>query len=166
MTLLPPPFSRINRVVLVIGIVCLVTTFAGVIFVAARNDDNPGKAKAGLSTKPGVADRFGRLPLSFEINKGQVEQPVKFLSARRAQDFSRTRGTSSCSQSFQPHSCGRANADGAATQVKRKPAGVSRLFRPRQVRRQIFRKLDEPGPDELLDDWMVSGPAAEPTSSG
>ena len=23
----------------------------------------------------------------------------------------------------------------------------------------------EPCPDELLDDWMVSGPAAEPTSS-
>ena len=59
------------------------------------------------------------------------------------------------------------NADGAASQMKRKPspAGVSRLFRPRNARRDKFRKLDEPGPDELLDDWMVSGPAAEPTSS-
>jgi len=48
--------------------------------------------------------------------------------------------------------------------MKRKPspAGVKRLFRPRRVRK--FRKLDEPGPDELLDDWMVSGSAAEPTS--
>ena len=27
-----------------------------------------------------VADRFGRLPLSFEANKGQIDQPVKFLS--------------------------------------------------------------------------------------
>ena len=60
----------------------------------------------------------------------------------------------------------RANADGAATQMKRKPspAGVSRLFRPRH-RHQKFRMLDEPGPDELLDDWMISGPATEPTSS-
>jgi len=51
--------------------------------------------------------------------------------------------------------------------MKRKPspASVSRLFRPRHVRQQKFRKLDELGPDELLDDWMVSGPAAEPTSS-
>jgi hypothetical protein len=58
-----------------------------------------------------------------------------------------------------------ANADGAATQMKRKhsPAGVSRLFRPRH-RHQKFRMLDESAPDELLDDWMISGPA-EPTSS-
>ena len=44
--------------------------------------------------------------------------------------------------------------------MKRKPspAGVSRLFRPRH-RHQKFRMLDEPGPDELLDDWMISGPA-------
>jgi hypothetical protein len=61
----------------------------------------------------------------------------------------------------------RANADGAATQMKRKPspAGVSRLFRPRHRHRK-FRMLDEPGPDELLDDWMISGPATEPASSG
>ena len=39
------------------------------------------------------------------------------------------------------------------------------LFRPRQFRRQKFRMLDEPSPDELLDDWMISSPAAEPTSS-
>jgi hypothetical protein len=60
----------------------------------------------------------------------------------------------------------RANADGAATQMKRKPspAGVPRLFRPRH-RHQKFRMLDEPAPDELLDDWMISGPATEPTSS-
>lgn len=72
-----PPFSRINRVVLVIGIVCLVTTFAGVIFVGARNDKMP---TSDPSSTARVADRFGRLPLSFEANRGQIEQPVKFLS--------------------------------------------------------------------------------------
>jgi hypothetical protein len=53
------------------------------------------------------------------------------------------------------------------TKMKRKPspAGISRLFRARHVRREKFRKLDELGPDELLDDWMVSGPTAEPSSS-
>ena len=50
---------------------------------------------------------------------------------------------------------------GRRSGMKRKPL----LFRPRQVRRQKFRMLDEPSPDELLDDWMISGPAAEPTSS-
>ena len=73
-----PPFSRINRAVLVIGIVCLVTAFAGVIFVAARNDD--GKPDVRTPATARVADRFGKLPLSFEANKGQIEQPVKFLS--------------------------------------------------------------------------------------
>src|ERR1051325_4336499 len=77
MNSLPPPSRRINRVVLVIGMVCLVTTFAGVIFVAAHGDNmaatNPlMRARAG--------DHFGRLPLSFEVNKGQIEQQVKFLS--------------------------------------------------------------------------------------
>jgi len=73
-----PPFTRSNRAVLVIGIVCLVITFAGVIFVAARNDDAKPKTDPSLTAR--VADRFGRLPLSFEANRGQVEQPVKFLS--------------------------------------------------------------------------------------
>ena len=61
---------------------------------------------------------------------------------------------------------GKCRRSGNPDETKTIPAGVSRLFRPRQVRRHKFRKLDEPGPDELLDDWMVSGPAAEPTSSG
>ena len=60
---------------------------------------------------------------------------------------------------------GKCRRSGNPDETKTIP-GVSRLFRPRQVRRQKFRKLDEPGPDELLDDWMVSSPAAEPTSSG
>ena len=32
-------FSRINRVVFVLGIVCFATILAGVIFVAARSND-------------------------------------------------------------------------------------------------------------------------------
>ena len=72
------PFSRINRAALVIGIVCLVTAFAGVIFVAARNDDGRPNVEAPATAR--VADRFGGLPLSFEANKGQIDQPVKFLS--------------------------------------------------------------------------------------
>jgi len=30
---------------------------------------------------------------------------------------------------------------------------------------QKIRMLDEPAPDEVLDDWMISGPATEHTSS-
>ncbi|HEX7334391.1 MAG TPA: SBBP repeat-containing protein [Pyrinomonadaceae bacterium] len=80
MKLFPPPFSRINRVVLVIGIVCLVTTFASVIFVGAGNDEYSSATTVDQSTKARVADRFGRLPLSFEPNKGQTDQAIKFLS--------------------------------------------------------------------------------------
>jgi hypothetical protein len=84
--------------------------------------------------------------------------------------FARHRSFSQANRNFimQPvvSDAPRANADGAATQMKRKPspAGVSRLFRPRHRHKNI-RMLDEPGPDELLDDWMISGPASEPTSS-
>jgi hypothetical protein len=50
--------------------------------------------------------------------------------------------------------------------MKRKsvPAKGLRLFRTRRIRSQKFRKLDESGPDELLDDWMVSAPAVDPSS--
>jgi hypothetical protein len=69
--------------------------------------------------------------------------------------------------STQTDSCGRVNADGAASQMEQKPihARIPRLFRLPNARRPIPRRLDEAGPDELLDDWMVSGPAAEPPSS-
>jgi hypothetical protein len=60
-----------------------------------------------------------------------------------------------------------ANADGAASPMKRKlhPAKDFRPFRPRSFIQRKVRGLDESGPDELLDDWMVSCPTAEPLSS-
>jgi hypothetical protein len=56
---------------------------------------------------------------------------------------------------------------GAASQMKQKlfRAKAQRRFRPTRIIRQKLRRLDEAGPDDLLDDWMVSGPAAEPPSS-
>ncbi len=33
-----------------------------------------------LRPKPKLPEGFGELPLSFEINKGQTDQAVKFLS--------------------------------------------------------------------------------------
>jgi hypothetical protein len=50
--------------------------------------------------------------------------------------------------------------------MKRKPVPAKglRLSRTRHIRSQKFRKLDESGPDELLDDWMVSAPAVDPSS--
>src|SRR4026207_1521984 len=81
------PSSRIPRIVLVIGIVCLVASFAGVVFVTAHRSDNslhptPDSAATPLDTpnKARIAEHFGKLPLSFEINKGQTDQLVKFLS--------------------------------------------------------------------------------------
>ena len=83
---LTPPFSRINRVVFVFGIVCLATVLASVIFVGARNNDGElsatdfAKSPVDVSTKAKIAERFGELPLSFEINQGQTDKAVKFLS--------------------------------------------------------------------------------------
>src|SRR5215510_2295186 len=77
-----PPTSRIGRIVLV----TLLATFASVIFVAAHkseNDFSPANLAATPLNDPAktrVAGNFAKLPLSFELNKGQVDQSVKFLS--------------------------------------------------------------------------------------
>ena len=85
-----PLSSCTHRVVLILAIVCLLATFTGVILVGAHNDDNslPPSAVADQVTaaqpnaaaKTRIAEQFGKLPLSFEINKGQIDESVKFLS--------------------------------------------------------------------------------------
>src|SRR6185503_143565 len=77
--------SNIHRTVFVLEIVCLLTCFASVIFVAARNDNGESTPNivAPSSDAPArarIAENFGRLPLSFEVNKGQTDQSVKYLS--------------------------------------------------------------------------------------
>src|SRR5688572_23967647 len=86
---IPPPSSS-QRVVLLLAIVCLLATFTGVILVGAHNDDNnlPQPAATDQSAVAGqnaaaktrLAEHFGKLPLSFETNKGQIDERVKFLS--------------------------------------------------------------------------------------
>ena len=87
-----PPRASIHRVGLILAIVCLLATFAGVIFVAAHNnnDDLPSTppdqaaqvkgAQQNAETRTRIVENFAKLPLSFEINKGQMDEPVKFLS--------------------------------------------------------------------------------------
>ncbi len=79
-------FTSFNRVVFVLGVVFLISTLGAVIFVAASSNDGippaiPLAATAtDTSAKAQIAHRFGELPLSFEINKGQTDDSVKFLS--------------------------------------------------------------------------------------
>src|SRR6185369_11519528 len=76
-----PPSSRIGRIVLALAIACLLAVCASVIFVGAQNaDNNLPTANTTTPTKARVAENFGRLPLSFELNKGQTDKQVKFLS--------------------------------------------------------------------------------------
>lgn len=88
-SLIPPP-TRFNRVVLVLGTVCLLATFAGAILVTAQKDDNSPSTPASVDqstatplnteARARIAENFGKLPISFEINKGQVDQSVKFMA--------------------------------------------------------------------------------------
>jgi hypothetical protein len=79
-SLVPPP-ARIRRVVLILGIVCLLASFAGVIMVGAHKDKpQPAASANAVTAKTRIAEQFGKLPLSFEINKGQIDESVKFLS--------------------------------------------------------------------------------------
>src|ERR1051325_9346419 len=78
-----PPRTSTHRVVLILAIVCLLATFTSVILVGAHNDLPPlaqvtDVQNAAAQTR--IAENFGKLPLSFEINKGQIDEPVKFLS--------------------------------------------------------------------------------------
>ena len=53
------------------------------IFVAAHGDKSPAAPFAASATNDSrtkIAERFGELPLSFEINKGQTDPAVKFVS--------------------------------------------------------------------------------------
>src|ERR1044072_1783973 len=81
MNLSIPPSSRIGRIALVLAIACLLAVCASIILVTAQNDDNNlPAANTTTPTKARVAENFGRLPLSFELNKGQVDKQVKFLA--------------------------------------------------------------------------------------
>src|SRR5687768_8880502 len=85
----PIPRSKSShRVVLILAIVCLLATFAGGILVAAQNDDSVPSSSSADALSVGteaeartrIAERVGKIPRDFEINKGQVGRSVKFLS--------------------------------------------------------------------------------------
>jgi hypothetical protein len=81
-------FPRANRALSLISIVCLLTIITTTVFVSARDANNEKPARppvesvqpAAAPVKAKVAERFGRLPLSFEENKGQIDGAVKFSS--------------------------------------------------------------------------------------
>ncbi|HEX7333951.1 MAG TPA: SBBP repeat-containing protein [Pyrinomonadaceae bacterium] len=82
MTRIPPPACS-GRIVFLLAVICLLATFTGVIIVSANDDNNlpPSPAPSQVTaTKTSIAEQFGKLPLSFEINKGQIDESVKFVS--------------------------------------------------------------------------------------
>ena len=88
------PSPRLSRTVFVVLVVCLLTSITSIVFVAARNGDEQTPAAnsneivaVDESVRAQVAKRYGKLPLSFEINKGQTDQAVKFVSHGRGYDL-------------------------------------------------------------------------------
>lgn len=75
-----PRLPRPNRALFVISIVCLLTIVTATVFVETPQAETTQPAPVDQSIKTKVAERFGRLPLSFEENEGQVDGAVKFLS--------------------------------------------------------------------------------------
>lgn len=83
-------YSRFHRFVFVMVIVSLITAFASLIFVAAGNDNQPATTtttEPDSDVKAKISQNFGQLPLSFEPNKGQVDEPVKFRSRGNGYDL-------------------------------------------------------------------------------
>jgi len=90
-----PSSLHLHRVVLVLGI-ALVATLTAVILVAAHDSDSSRVAAASADPTAGppaapvrtrIAECFSKLPLSFEINKGQLDQSVKFWSRGNGYDL-------------------------------------------------------------------------------
>lgn len=77
MNLHTSPLPRLSRIVLIIGSISLLALSVGVILVGAQKDDN---VPANAPDKTRIASQFGQLPLSFELNKGQLDDAVKFMS--------------------------------------------------------------------------------------
>ena len=48
--------------------------------VAQGSHSNPAAFQAVSGAQPRMVESYGKLPLSFEINKGQTDSQVKFLS--------------------------------------------------------------------------------------
>jgi photosystem II stability/assembly factor-like uncharacterized protein len=71
-------FSRIYHLVLVVGVACLAAAMAGAIFVGAQIEQPAPAVESSTNAK--IAKRFGELPLRFEINNGQTDPRVKFVS--------------------------------------------------------------------------------------
>ncbi|HEX6283278.1 MAG TPA: hypothetical protein VFZ71_00325, partial [Pyrinomonadaceae bacterium] len=89
------------------------------IFVAAGNGDeqtpaniSPSLAASNESLRSQARERLGKLPLSFEVNKGQTDRAVKFLSHGRGYDLFLTSTEAVLSLQKPP----------AATPVEAKPA--------------------------------------------
>src|SRR5438045_761459 len=79
------PFPPLSRRVLIIGTVCILAVFAGMVFVDAHKDSDLSthefqQEANSLDSRPKLAEAFSRLPLTFEINKGQINESVKFLA--------------------------------------------------------------------------------------
>src|SRR5687768_1071761 len=84
-----PPLPSINRIVLMLGFVCLLAVSVGAILAGAQKDDQNVPSTASpvqladplnATDKTRIAKRYGQLPLTFEINKGQLDEAVKFMS--------------------------------------------------------------------------------------
>ena len=68
-------FPRLNRVLFIVSLVCLIAYLA-----ADRSVETATSTAVDPAVRAKIAGRFGSLPLSFEPNQGQIDQPVKFLS--------------------------------------------------------------------------------------
>src|SRR4030095_11912346 len=77
-------FTRARKFVLVFGITLLIASLASIVFVAARNKGQevaaPPLRLTEESLKADITARYGKLQLSFEVNAGESDKSVKFLS--------------------------------------------------------------------------------------
>ncbi len=59
---------------------CTAIALTCLAFSLGARAETPGPSKVDIATRARVNESYGKLPLSFEANQGQQDQPVKFLS--------------------------------------------------------------------------------------
>ncbi len=96
-----PRRLRTHRVVVNVRIFLIITILVATVLLLVRNNISRSSASSSSPTsqslvsntpKPDVADRYGRLEMSFEKNQGQTDRQVKFLARGRGYDLFLTTG--------------------------------------------------------------------------
>ena len=114
-------------------LVCLLP-FA-IMTTATAQTSNPAPVSYGPASQPSLAAAYGRLPLSFEPNRGQTDSRVKFLSRGNRYSLFLTDSSAVLALSMdEPSSSNRLNPSGLSQKT---PLSGAKSFKTDVIRMEL-----------------------------